>query len=572
MQNMHSEHNNKAIPATGQLMLDYVYEHELALADQVFLTQPVGNGQVRDYTWAQTMDQARRMATHLKSLGLEPGARMAILSKNCAHFFIAELAIWLAGGTTVAIFPTETAETIRHVLQHSGASLLFVGKLDMWEQQAAAIPPGLPCIAMPLAPATPFESWDTVTRRTAPLTGRVMRAASDMAILMYTSGSTGQPKGVMHSFAAATAAGVGMQHFVQQYLGAEDELRMLSYLPLAHIYERAWVECTALVNGRSHIYFAESLDTFLQDLARARPNVFASVPRLWQKFQQGVFQKVPAKKLDRLLGIPILGRLVGRKVLKGLGLDQARLAASGSAPIPPELIVWYRRLGLNLMEGYAMTEDFAYSHASTPHFNAPGCVGLPLPGVEVRISEEGEVLLKSPGQMLGYYKQPELDDQVFTPDGFFHTGDKGERDANGLLKLTGRVKELFKTSKGKYIAPAPIENLLNAHPMVEQSLVSGVGQSAAYAMVVLTEALRPRVGDAAVRSEVERELGQLLKDVNRQLADYEQLRMLVVAPEPWSVENGYLTPTMKIRRNRIESAVQTRMEGWYASHSTVCWA
>ncbi len=569
---MYSEPSNKTPQAPGKLLLDYVYAHEMALADQVFLTQPLGNGQVKDYTWAQTMDQARRMATHLKSLGLEPGARIAILSKNCAHFFIAELAIWLSGGTTVAIFPTETAETIRYVLQHSGASLLFVGKLDLWEQQALAIPAGLSCIAMPLAPATPFESWDTITRRTAPLTGRVMRAASDMAILMYTSGSTGSPKGVMHSFAAATASGVGMRHYVQQYLGTEAEVRMLSYLPLAHIYERAWVECTALVNGRSRIYFAESLDTFLQDLNRARPNVFASVPRLWLKFQQGVFQKVPAKKLDRLLGIPLLGRLVGRKVLKGLGLDQALLAASGSAPIPPELIAWYRRLGLNLMEGYAMTEDFAYSHASTPQFSAPGGVGLPLPGVQVRISEEGEVLLKSPGQMLGYYKQPELNAEVFTADGFFHTGDKGERDANGLLKLTGRVKELFKTSKGKYIAPAPIENLLNAHPMIELSMVSGVGQSAAYAMVVLAEALRPRVGDATVKAEVEQALGQLLKDVNQQLSDYEQLRMLVIAPEPWSVENGYLTPTMKIRRHRIETAVQARMETWYAGDCTVCWA
>lgn len=556
----------------GKLILDYVYAHELARSDKVFLTQPVGAGQLKDYSWAQTMDQARRMATHIKSLGLEPGARIAILSKNCAHFFIAELAIWLAGGTTVAIFPTETAETIRYVLQHSGASLLFVGKLDTWEQQASAIPSGLPCIAMPLAPATPFQSWEAIANRTSPLTGRVQRAASDIAILMYTSGSTGSPKGVMHSFAAATAASVGMQRYLQQTLGTDVELRVLSYLPLAHIFERAWIECTALVDGRTHVYFAESLDTFVQDLNRARPNLFQSVPRLWLKFQHGVFHKIPAKKLDRLLRIPLLGRLVGRKVLKGLGLDQVLLAASGSAPIPPELIDWYRRLGLNLMEGYAMTEDFAYSHVSTPHFNAPGCVGVPMPGVEVRISEEGEVLLKSPGTMVGYYRQPELDAEAFTADGFFRTGDKGERSAGGLLRLTGRVKELFKTSKGKYVAPAPIENLLNAHPMVELSMVSGVGQPSAYAMVVLSEELRPRLNAAEVRSEVERELTQLLQQVNAALSDHEQLRMLVIAPEPWSIENGLLTPTMKIRRNRIETAVHDRMPEWYASMDRVCWA
>jgi long-subunit acyl-CoA synthetase (AMP-forming) len=558
--------------AQDKLILDYVYAHESARSSQVFMSQPIGAGRVTDYTWAQTMDQARRMANHLMAQGFAPGARVAILSKNCAHFVMAELAIWMAGCTSVAIFPTETAETIQFVLEHSGASLLFVGKLDLWDHQAASVPPGMPCIALPLAPKTPFENWDAVTSRTPPYTGRVMRGASEIAILMYTSGSTGQPKGVMHSFQGATAASMGMQHFIGQQIGADVAVRLLSYLPLAHIYERSWIECTALVDGRTHLYFAESLDTFLQDLNRARPNVFASVPRLWLKFQQGVFSKMPAKKLDRLLRVPILGRIVGRKVLKGLGLDQVLLAASGSAPIPPDLIAWYRRLGLNLMEGYGMTEDFAYSHASTPGHAASGCVGTPMPGVEVRLSEEGEILLKSPGKMVGYYKRPDLDAEVFTADGFFRTGDKGERTADGLLKLTGRVKELFKTSKGKYIAPAPIENLLNAHAMVELCMVSGVGQPSAYAMVVLAEALRPRLGDPDVRAEVERELTQLLKDVNRQLADYEQLRMLVIAPEPWSIENGFLTPTMKIRRNRIETAVHANMEQWYASQGAVHWA
>ncbi len=558
--------------AQEKLILDYIYEHESTRSDQVFLSQPVGGGRVTDYTWAQTMDQARRMATHIKSRNFGPGARIAILSKNCAHFVIAELAIWLAGCTTVAIFPTETAETIHYVLEHSGASLLFVGKLDLWDHQAAAVPSGLPCIALPLAPPTPFESWDVITARTMPFTGKVQRAASDIAILVYTSGSTGQPKGVMHSFKGTTAASVGMHQFIQQQIGADVAPRVLSYLPLAHIFERSWIECTALVDGHTHIYFAESLDTFLQDLNRARPNVFLSVPRLWLKFQQGVFTKMPARKLDRLLRIPILGRIVARKVLKGLGLDQVLLAASGSAPIPPELITWYRRLGLNLMEGYGMTEDFAYSHASTPHHASTGCVGMPMPGVQVRLTEEGEILIKSPGQMVGYFKRPDLDAEVFTADGYFRTGDKGQRTPDGLLKLTGRIKELFKTSKGKYIAPAPIENMLNAHPMVEICMVSGVGQPAAYAMVVLAEDLRPRVNTPEVRAEVQRELTELLQTVNSQLPEYEQLRMLVLASEPWSIENGYLTPTMKIRRNRIETAVHGDMEKWYASKEPIHWA
>ena len=555
-----------------KLMLDYIYDHESAHPDAVYLTQPIGSGRVVDYTWAQTLDQARRMAAHLQSRGMEPGARIAILSKNSAHFIIAELAIWIAGGTTVAIFPTETADTIRYVLEHSGASLLFVGKLDIWEQQTPGIPAGLPCIALPLSPPTAFETWDAIIARTPPLTGRPARAGTDLAMLIYTSGSTGQPKGVMHSFERITAASLGIVTELKSRIGAEVHNRVLSYLPLAHVFERAWVGCGSLVDGNTHLYFAESLDTFLQDLNRARPTTFISVPRLWLKFQQGVFSKMPPKKLDRLLGIPILGRIVARKVLKGLGLDQALLAGSGSAPIPAELITWYRRLGLNLSEGYAMTEDFAYSHNSTDAINAPGYVGVPMPGVQVRLSDEGEVLIKSPGQMVGYYKRPDLDAESFTADGFFHTGDRGEIRADGLLKLTGRVKELFKTSKGKYVAPAPIENRLNAHPMVEQALVSGVGQSAAYAVVVLAEDLRPKLGDAAVRAKVQQELAGLLREVNQAAPDYEQLRMIVVASQAWTIENGMLTPTMKIRRSRIEAEFEAQLAHWYTSQGPVHWA
>jgi len=556
----------------SKLILDYVYDHVDAHPDKIFLSQPVDGGKVTDYTWAQTVDQARRMAAHLQSRGLERGARVAILSKNCAHFFMAELAIWMAGYTTVAIFPTEVAETVHFVLEHSGASLLFVGKLDTWEAQKPGVPPSLPRIAFPLAPQTDYDTWDAIVARTDPLGGRPQRGADELAMLIYTSGSTGQPKGVMVSFGAITRAGEGFSNYTRERLGPETEIRLLSYLPLAHSFERSCVEASTLVGGEAHVFFAEALDTFLTDLQRARPTVFISVPRLWLKFQQGVFAKMAPEKLDRLLGIPILGRIVAKKVLKGLGLDQVRNAASGSAPIPPDLIAWYRRLGLKLYEGYGMTEDNSFSHASNEKFNEPGYVGVAMPGVQVRISDEGEILIKSPGQFSGYYKQPELTAASFTEDGFFRTGDLGELRADRLLKITGRAKELFKTAKGKYVAPAPIENLLNAHPMVELSLVSGVGQPSAYAMVVLAESLRPQMGDPIVRARVQDELGQLLQDVNQQVPEYEHLRMIVVAREPWSIENGCLTPTMKIKRGRIEAAVATQVEVWYTGRGPVHWA
>ena len=555
-----------------KLILDYIYEHELALADVVYLTQPTGKGQVVDYTWRQMVDQARRLATHLKSHGFEPGVRIAILSKNTAHFMMAELAIWMAGGTTVAIFPTESAETVRFVLEHSGASLLFVGKLDTWAQQIPGVPAGLPCIAMPLAPKTAYDSWDAIIPANSPMAGKPARQPDDLAMLMYTSGSTGTPKGVMHSFEHVTRACEGIIAYQALQAGNDFTWRALSYLPLAHVFERAWIECAGFVRGHGHVFFAESLDTFVQDLQRARPTVFISVPRLWLKFQQGVFTKMPAKKLDRLLSIPFLGKVVARKVLTQLGLNEVLLAGSGSAPIPPALIAWYRRLGLNLMEGYAMTEDFAYSHTTTQAFNAAGHVGIPFPGVERRISADGEVLIKSPGTLVGYYKRPDLDAETFTADGFFMTGDLGEEGPDGQLKLTGRKKELFKTGKGKYVAPAPIENLINESAMVELSLVSGVGQQAAYALVVPAEGLRPRLSDPAVRAEFEAEMGNLLKRVNAKVADYEQLRMIVVAREPWSIDNGCLTPTMKIKRNRIEAAVGPQIDKWFATKGPVVWA
>jgi long-chain acyl-CoA synthetase len=558
--------------ASTKLILDYIYEHESKRANQIFLTQPCGGDKVVDYTWAQTMDQARRMAAHLKAQGFAPGSRIALLSKNTAHFMMAELAIWMAGYTTVAIFPTEGADTVNYVLTHSESSLLFVGKLDTFDQQVAGIPAGLPCIALPLSPKNSYRTWDDITAQTQPLQGKPVRAGSDLMFIMYTSGSTGTPKGVMHSFERGTAASEGMVAYQDRELGLGFEYRVLSYLPLAHIFERGWVACANFVQGRGRIYFAESLDTFVQDMQRARPTVFISVPRLWLKFQQGVLAKMPQKKLDRMLSIPILGGIVKKKVRQKLGLDAALLAGSGSAPIPPSLIQWYRRLDIHLVEGLGMTEDFAFSHNTNKKFNLPGYVGVPHVGVQRRLTEDGEVLIKSPGNMVGYYKQPELTAEVFTADGFFHTGDLGELSADGQLKLTGRKKELFKTAKGKYVAPAPIENMINESPMVELSMVSGVGQSAAYAMVVPAEGLRPQMKNPQVRADFEAEMKAVLKRVNDKVADYEQLRMIVVAKEPWSIDNGQLTPTMKIKRSKIEAVVEKNIEAWYNQKGPVVWA
>jgi long-chain acyl-CoA synthetase len=555
--------------AGQKLILDYVYDKEAAHPDRVYLTQPTGGGAAKDYTWGQVLQQARKMTAHLQSLGLQRGDRVAILSKNCAHFFMAELAIWMGGFTTVAIFPTEGPDTIKFVLEHSESKVLFVGKLDTWTQQAPGVPDNVKKISFPLSPKNDFDTWDTIMGSAQPVSGRPSREADDLAMIIYTSGSTGQPKGVMHSFGRTTKAVEGICKTIK----FTEHERALSYLPLAHVFERAYIECASFVGG-GHIFFAEALDTFVKDLNRAKPTLFISVPRLWLKFQQGVFAKMPPKKLDTFLKIPILKNIVKKKILTGLGLENVRLAGSGSAPIPSELIAWYRKLGLNLLEGYAMTEDFAYSHLSTLEKSVPGYVGIPYEGVDVKLdSESNEILIRSWGKMVGYYKQPELTAECFTEDGFFKTGDKGERRADGLLKLTGRVKELFKTAKGKYVSPAPIENKINEHPMVELSCVSGVGQPAAFAMIVLAEDIRNKMAsDPSIKARVESELGPWFEKINGSLVDYEKLHAFVIMSEPWTIEAGTLTPTMKLKRAKIEAVVADKLEGWYNSKGPIIWA
>ena len=549
-----------------QLALDDTYRWEKTAPDQLWMTQPIGNGEIETYTWAQAMDQVRRMAAHLKSLDLEPGSHIGLISKNCAHFIFADLAIWMAGHVSVALYPTLNADTIDYILDHSESKLLFVGKLDDWEEIQKGIPDAMPCIAFPLAPQTEYESWDSITARTEPLQGNPSRKPEEPAIIVYTSGSTGRPKGVMHNFGAIAASVDG----AQEIFHADTKDRMLSYLPLAHVFERFVVEAQGIRTG-GQLFFAESLDTFVADLNRAQPTIFISVPRLWLKFQLGVFHKLPPQKLARLLRIPLLNRVIKKKVLTGLGLQHVRIANSGSAPIPPDLIQWYRDLGLELLEGYGMSEDFAYSHVSYPGRGRVGYVGSPMPGVDVKISEDGEILIKSPGNMMCYYKQPELTAECYTEDGYFRTGDRGERDEEGRLKITGRVKELFKTSKGKYVAPAPIENLLNNSANVEMSCVSGSGHPQPFALILPAEELRPKLSDSGVQAELESELEALLNEVNQEVEAFERLQFLAVVKEPWLIENGFLTPTMKMKRSMLEDTYGPKTEEWYGAGTRVVW-
>ncbi len=551
---------------TERSPLACLYHWERTSPDVVHFTQPIGGGRVVEYTWREIMDQVRRMAAYLKSLNLPEHSQIALLGKNSAHWIMADWAIWMAGHVTVPLYPTLNAETVRYTLDHSESKLLFVGKLDDWKSMKPGVPESMPVIRLPLSPETEGDTWDAIVARTEPLNGEPDRSLDELATIVYTSGSTGLPKGVMQSFRSFNIVGSLMKETM--LVGPDD--RMLSYLPLAHVAERLVVQNQSTYYG-FHVFFAESLDTFVDDLRRARPTIFFSVPRLWTKFQLAVTDKLPMHKQRILFAIPFLGKKLKRKILEQLGLENVRLAFTGAAPLPPSTIAWYRGLGLELLEAYGMSENMAYSHFTKPEAPRIGYVGHPNPGVECRIGENGEILVKSPAQMMGYYKEPEKTAECYTPDGFFKTGDMGEIDEEGRVRITGRVKDLFKTSKGKYVAPVPIENRLGAHPKLEAVCVGGANQPATFALMLLSEDTRKSLANGGSRADVESEIVALMDEVNATLDPHERLQCSVIVREPWTIDNGLLTPTMKIKRNVIEKRYEPHVERWFSSGQRVVW-
>lgn len=527
----------------------------------------MGGDVVKTWTFGEFLSESKKMAAHIESLDLPVPSQIAIMSKNCAWWLMADLAIMMTGHVGVPIYPTLTADTTKYTLEHSEAKICFVGKLDEkpWAEMKKGIPEGLKCISFPLCPdGVEYDKWADCTKGEE-LKEVKKRTAEEMATVIYTSGSTGVPKGVMLSFSNMTEPTFGLIEATHTNIND----RYLSYLPVSHGMERWIGECLPFVSGMS-IFFADSLATFVQDLGRAKPTLFLSVPRLWTKFQQGVFKKMPPQKLQKLLKIPFISFLVKKKLLKALGLDCVRYAGSGSAPLPPDLLAWYRSLGLELLEGYGMTENFNYSHMTKPGRGVVGYVGEPSAGVEQRIADDGELQVKSPGVMMGYFKNEEATKETMTEDGWLRTGDKGELDSMGRLKITGRTKEIFKTSKGKYVAPAPIEGAYISSPSIELACVGGRGQAAAHAIVLLGD-------DAKIAAQgngkdaIEKELTELIEKTNKTLDDHERIQFIAVVNEEWLPENGFVTPTNKIKRSKIEDEHAPFLDEWYASKNKVVW-
>lgn len=551
------------IVTQDDLPLERAYRWERERGSQVFLTQPYGGGKVRQWTWAQAIDESRRMAAYLKAQNWPPGSRIAIVSRNCAWWFLADFAIWMAGHVSVPVYASSRPESVRQILEHCEAKLCFLGATDA--KEGLVFPAGVCVISLPTAEDAGYPSWEKIVADTPPLKESPTRPASDLATLIYTSGTTGMPKGVMHSFAA-------FSHDAKTLVSAQkltSEERSISYLPLAHIVERVAVEFVSVYLG-AQVFFTEGVQTFIADLQRARPTIFLSVPRILIKFQQGVFAKIPEPKLRTLFRIPLVNQLIKGRILRQLGLATVRHAACGAAPLPAKTLRWYRDLGLNLAEGYGMTETLI-THLPAPGVVRPGFVGAPMEGVEARLGEQNELQIKSPMNMLGYYKDPQGTRDAFLPDGFFRTGDVAEIASDGQLKIVGRLKEQFKTSKGKYVAPAPIESKLAAHPAVEACCLMGAGVASPFAVVLISDDARGRCRDSQGRAALEDSLSTLLAEINKQLESHERVAFIAIVDGPWTIANGLLTPTLKLKRPLLESRYQALVEQWKTRAGSIVW-
>lgn len=549
-------------------ILDHFLHWEETRGDQVFLRQPQGESWL-DITWAEAGEAARRMARALQDLGLQPGDKIGILSKNCYHWILADLAIMMGNFVSTPFYPNLTAEQLQEVIELSDARALFVGKLEAWEQMGSQLPEELLTIAFPHYPGNAVVNarydWDALVENTPPLEEIVRPALDDLWTILFTSGTTGTPKGVMHVYRAPSAILENERQHGNLGIFQLPAHRFFSYLPLNHIAERVIVEVAALMTGGT-IYFAESLDTFAQNLQAAQPTLFMAVPRIWTKFRLAILAKIPPPVFNLLLRTPGINSFLRKKIKKGLGLMHSGINLTGAAPTPDDLKDWYLKLGIRIREVYAMTENCGGCTLMPTEQLKSGTVGTVLPNAEIAIEPDtGEILMRAPWVMLGYYKDPGLTEKVLR-EGWLHTGDQGEIDEQGFLKITGRVVDTFKSSKGKFIVPAPLEWGFARNHLIEQVCVVGQNLPQPIALLNLSE-----LGQGKSAGEVSRSLEATLEVVNSHTDRSNQVQSLVILPETWSIENGLLTPTLKIRRSVLQDRYAPRMLGWYRQKKSIIW-
>lgn len=546
--------------STYQSNLENFYYWALKRPNEVFLKQPVGDDYI-DFTYEESKNQVNKLAAFLKEKVQLGPKHVGILSKNSAYWILADLAISSAACVSVPFYATLTSEQLNEVLVHSDCQVLIVGKLDHWESIKSGIPSHVLIIQTPESEGKEALQWNDILGQEFPTFQPHKPQVDELSTIVYTSGTTGTPKGVMiPNNSVAQALNLARQI---AYLDTP-QTRFISYLPLCHIAERNIVEFACIAAGGT-IYFVENLLTFKENLYRANPTHFLAVPRIWSKFQEGILEKIGGqKKLDLLLSIPIIKQIIRKKIKKSLGLDKAILMLTGAAPMPPELLKWYQKIDFFIQEAYGMTENMGLNSLMPRDKIRIGTVGKIYETCQTRIDPETkEIQMKADYNSWGYYKEKQLTQDLFV-DGWLKTGDMGEIDSDGFLSIIGRVKDNFKTAKGQYVSPAPIENKLSVDPHIEQCCVVGINLAQPIALIILSvEGKKIEQNTLIERLETAR------KTINPHFKKYEHLSKMIVLKEDWTIENNCLTPTLKIKRPIIEKKYLASFETWNNQPETI---
>lgn len=574
-------------------------EHQLANGAKQESIATKENGTWKAYSTQELVDLSDRLARGLIALGIGPGDRVAVASGNRSEWCLLDQAILRAGAINVPIYPTSSVEDYAYVLQHSEAKICFCSNAEILAKAQTAQKASPPLQHLFTFDRLPEQRhWTEV-----PLLGEGVTAAelqtrkdgvkrADLATIIYTSGTTGRPKGVMLSHDNI----LSNVEASAERLPVDGTGRCISFLPLCHIYERMLMYLYLYVGVSIH--FQETMDDLGDRIREVKPEVFTAVPRVLEKVyeriiakggeQTGVKRKLFFWALELGLRYEVHGRspwydlqlAVARKLVfskwrAALG-GNVRCVSSGSAALQPRLARVFNAAGIPLMEGYGLTETSPVVSVNDARNDGLrfGYVGRPLKDVFVRIADDGEILVKGPNVMIGYYLEPELTREVLDPDGWFHTGDIGDVSADGFLRITDRKKEIFKTSGGKYVAPQVIENKLKASRFVEQAMVIGEHRKFPAALLVpnftfLKDYCALKEIPFTDRPQViadKRILDRLMKEVetaNAGLGHWEQVKRIILLPQEFSIETGELTPTLKLRRKPILARYAAQIEALY---------
>ena len=546
------------------------YEWERKLKDKPFLRQPFG-GKWEEYTWGETGQMARKLATGLKTLGLPPKSHIGLMSKNCREWIIADLAIYMAGYVSVPFFPNLNSKELQSLLQFGDVSALFMGKVNTWDEIKNGIPDDMPLIAFPhykdCSKISEGHQWFDFINQFEPQQEDFYPDRSDMWTIIFTSGTTGTPKGVVLDYQTNenTECLTTPEHNPLR-VDFNGKNSFFSYLPLNHIAERIVVEFTCFRYGGT-ISFTESLETFAQNLGSVQPTVFFGVPRIYTKFQMGILSKFPQEKLNKLLSIPIVSSLLKMVLKKKLGLSKAKSIVTGAAPMQESQRVWYRSLGVNITNGYGMTENCAICTQLPGEItDKPGSVGKAQPKVDIKIdSETGEILMRGPYVMKEYYNDPETTNNTIK-NGWLYTGDRGRIDDEGNLYITGRVKDTFKTTTGEFVEPGRIEALFGDITEFEQICVAGFGIASPILLAVPSEG-----ANSIDKDTLKQQLSNKLESVNKDQVSHRKVSTIVIMKEAWTPDNGILTPTMKIKRVKIDEKFMSKYNEWHENSEAIIW-